>query len=653
MQRVPVYAPVLGPEAAERVALAVEHGELSGTMPTVRHFERAWAELCGMPHGVAVSSGTAALELALAALGIGPGDEVVCPASTIIACARAIVLCGAVPVLVDVEPDTYCLDVERVSERIGPRTRAILAVHAFGHPYDHEPLEALARRHRLLVVEDAAQAHGASLRVAGTRRRCGSFGDVSAFSFYANKAITTGEGGMVLCRDGEVASRIRNLANLCFGTEQRYLHRELGHNYRLSSLQAALGLAQVERLEEILASKRRVAALYRERLSGLEELVLQAVRPGTEPIFWMIAGVLADAAPLDARQLGEALLRRGIETRPFFLGLHEQPALHARGLFEGERYPVSERIAARGIILPSGPGLDEAIVERVVGAVREALAEARRQERAFVPQPDATPDVPAEHGAPFRELYAEAYDALYADKDYAAEVTLLERCFTRFSLRPVRRVLDVGCGTGRHAAELAARGYEVVGVDASAEMLALARRREPNVRFLQADVRSLPLTETFDAALLMFAVLSYQATASDVLAALSEVRRILPAGAPLLGDIWYGSSPGARVETTRRSARQGDVEWLRVGRLSRFPLEQRVEARYELRQKHADQVRVARELHVLRWFHAGELQLALSATGFELCALTSVDDLERPPRPSDGAAFFVARAVDVGRGVVR
>ena len=277
-----------------------------------------------------------------------------CPALTIISCARAIVLAGAEPILVDADPETWCLDVADAARRVTPRTRAVLGVHLFGNPYDHDALAALAREHEIPVIEDAAQAHGASLDVNGVSLPCGGLGDVACLSFYANKAITTGEGGMVLCRERSVAARVRDLSNLCHGTDRRFLHRELGHNYRMSALQAALGLSQLDRLGDIVATKRRLAETYRMRLSRIEEWVPQKITHDAQPSYWMIAGVLDDRVSGDAADLAAALLRRGVDTRPFFVG-NARTAGPARLRATDVRLPVTERLSRRRLYpLPVG-----------------------------------------------------------------------------------------------------------------------------------------------------------------------------------------------------------------------------------------------------------------------------------------------------------
>src|SRR5207253_4701821 len=277
---------------------------------------------------------------------------------------------GAIPVLVDSDPVTWTMDVAQVANRITPRTRAIMPVHIYGHPVDMDSLLDLANEHSLAIVEDAAEAHGAEYR----GRRAGSFGTLSCFSFYANKLLTTGEGGMLLCDDDALAERARRLRNLGFQPGRRFLHAELGFNFRLTNMQAALGLAQVDRMDEIVARKRRMGQAYSERLSEVAGLELQVQQPWARSVYWMFGLVLGEETGLDAEQFAQRLKARGVETRPFFLGMHEQPVFRDRGLFEGESYPVAERLARQGLYLPSGLALEVGQIDRVCTAVREALA---------------------------------------------------------------------------------------------------------------------------------------------------------------------------------------------------------------------------------------------------------------------------------------
>ena len=321
-----------------------------------------------------MANGTVALQAAVAALGLGPGDEVILPTFTIISCALAVVYAGATPVLVDADPETWTMDVEAVADRITPRTSAIMAVDIYGHPAQMEPLMELARRHRLALIEDAAEAHGAECRVDGEWRRCGSFGDASCFSFYANKLVTTGEGGMVVTDDPALAARLRSLRNLSFEPDRRFYHRSLGHNFRLTNLQAALGLAQVERMEEIVARKRTIATLYRRGLADIDALSPQTELPWARSVHWMNGFLVAAGAREGRDALARTLEEQGVETRPFFVGMHRQPGLHARGLFAEESYPVCDNLADRGLYLPSGLALSDGQIEAVCAAVRSALS---------------------------------------------------------------------------------------------------------------------------------------------------------------------------------------------------------------------------------------------------------------------------------------
>lgn len=371
--RIPVSEPDIREEEVREVLSALRSGWISSAGPQLTEFESRWAEYCGRRHGVAVSSGTTALELIIAGLGLAAGDEVIMPTFTIISCALAVVRAGATPVLIDADPLTWCLDAALVEARITSRTRAIMVVHMYGHPCDMAGLSAIAERHGIALVEDAAEAHGAECRVHGEWKRCGSFGMASAFSFYANKLVTTGEGGMIVTDDDAIAERMRSQRNLAFRTDRRFLHTELGHQYRLTNLQAALALPQIGRLAETITRKRAIGAAYSARLGEMEFVELQAEQPWARSVFWMFGLVLHDEHPLDAASLAQRLDAAGVETRPFFLGMHEQPALQALGLFENERYPVSERLARRGLYLPSSVTLTHADIDRVCTAVTEAL----------------------------------------------------------------------------------------------------------------------------------------------------------------------------------------------------------------------------------------------------------------------------------------
>jgi perosamine synthetase len=374
-----VNEPLLGQRELEYVSECVQTGWISSAGRFIEEFEKQWATYCGRRYGIAVSNGTAALQVAAACLGLKPGDEVIMPTFTIISCALAAVYNGGVPVLVDCDPRTWCMDVDQVKSKITERTRAIMPVHIYGHPVDMDPILDLAERHGLAVIEDAAEVHGAEyLSGRGTThpawRRCGSFGTLSCFSFYANKLITTGEGGMVLTDDPILAEKTRSLRNLCFQANRRFHHEELGFNFRLTNLQAALGLAQVERIEEIIARKRWMGQEYNRRLAGLRGLQLPVEEPWARNVYWMYGVVLSEETGMDATVFDQRLKQHGIETRPFFLGLHEQPVFHQRGLFVQERFPVTERIARQGLYFPSGLALTAEQLDEVCAAVHEVLS---------------------------------------------------------------------------------------------------------------------------------------------------------------------------------------------------------------------------------------------------------------------------------------
>jgi perosamine synthetase len=386
--RIPLCHPYVGDREKELLSSCVDSGWISSNGPFVRQFEEMFAALVSAKQGVAVSSGTAALECALWAVGLQPGDIVVTPSATIISVASAILHLGGRILPVDVDPGSWCMDpvqtrraIEACSAEDRSRIKVLMPMHAWGHPADMESLCVLAAQFGLAVVEDAAQAHGAKCRMAGPSiaeevwRSCGSIGHAGVFSFYANKLITTGEGGMVVCNDDQVADRARSFRNLYFGSDERFRHQEIGFNYRMSNLQAAVGVAQCERFEFFMERKAAIADLYRKGLSGAP-VQFQTVEPWAKPSPWMIAVVIDPETGLDSATVRKKLADQNIESQSFFLGLHAQPVLMGRPdviLPPGIEYPVTDSLYRQGLYLPSGVNLTEVDIQTVCQAVIEIV----------------------------------------------------------------------------------------------------------------------------------------------------------------------------------------------------------------------------------------------------------------------------------------
>lgn len=368
---IPVAAPIIGEREVEYVTDAVKSGWVSSIGPYLDRFERGFAEYCGSRHGIALSNGTVALHLALRTLGIGPGDEVLVPDLTFAATAHAVLEAGATPVFVDVDESTWCIDPEAAARALTSRTRAIIPVHLYGHPADMPKLQALVAGRDIALIEDAAEAHGATIG----SRRVGSLGTVGVFSFYGNKVITTGEGGMLVTDDDAVADRARFLKDHGMSKERRYFHTELAFNYRMTNLQAALGVAQLEQVDLFVAKKRQLMAWYREDLGDLAALVLNPERAGFSSVFWMVSAVLSAELAAERDHVASALKAAGVDSRPFFVPMTELPHLRpyrAVGA-AGDGCPVSARLAARGLNLPSGCGLTRSDVRQATGALRAAI----------------------------------------------------------------------------------------------------------------------------------------------------------------------------------------------------------------------------------------------------------------------------------------
>ena len=360
---IPVYRPSLGETEKLYVNQALDSTWISSAGPFLDRFERDFPSYLGAAHGVATNNGTTSLHVLLAALGVGPGDEVIVPTFTYVASVNAITYTGATPVFVDSEPEFWNLDPALIEPLITERTKAIEVVHLYGHPADMNPILDVARRHGLAVIEDAAEAHGARYR----GRKVGTLADAASFSFFGNKVITTGEGGMVVTDDASLADTCRHLRGQGVSPTRTYWHDVVGYNYRMTNIAAAIGCAQLERIDQVIADKRRIAGWYRERLEGLPGLVFQREAEWANAVWWMIS-ILVDPQLRDA--LMTYLRENGVDSRPFFHPAHQLP------MYESSRsYPVAERLGASGINLPSFPDLTRGETDCVCDLVERFLSD--------------------------------------------------------------------------------------------------------------------------------------------------------------------------------------------------------------------------------------------------------------------------------------
>ena len=363
-----VSEPSLDGNELRYVTDCIQSNWISSAGPYVSRFENAFARRCGCEFGVACSSGTSAFHLILAALGIGPGDEVIIPAFTMIATANGVAYTGATVRLVDAEVATWNMDVSQVEKKINARTKAVAAVHTYGHPAEMDGLAQLAGRHGLTTIEDAAEAHGALYH----GRPVGGLGDAAAFSFYGNKILTTGEGGMVTTNNRELAEIIRNLRDHAFSSDRHFWHSYRGFNYRMTNLQAAVGLAQTERLDELVGQRIANAGLYRAALQGIPGLTLPPESNGVRNVFWMFSILVGDDFGCSRDALRRHLARNGIETRTMFIPMHLQPAFFEEN--RDEKFPVAESLCRQGMYLPSSAKLTPADIEFVAAEIRKAHA---------------------------------------------------------------------------------------------------------------------------------------------------------------------------------------------------------------------------------------------------------------------------------------
>lgn len=357
---IPLVSPRIGAEEMNLVSDCLTSGWISSQGRYIAAFEESFARFCGTGFGVATSNGTTALHLALITLGVGPGDEVIVPALSFIATANVVVHAGARPVFADVTESTWTLDPDQVAKVVTGRTRAVIPVHLYGHPAEMDPIREIAEQHGLWVVEDAAEAHGAEY----LGRKVGGLGHLGCFSFYGNKIITTGEGGMVVGDRPEWAEKARMLRDHGMSKDRKYWHPLIGFNYRMTNIQAAIGLAQMDKVDRILEGKRRVAERYHRGFQGVPGIVTPPEAPWAKNVFWLYSLLLEPETGKQRDDLIQFLHRSEVETRPLFYPLHQQPPYQGSGSF-----PVAEKLSARGISLPSGPDLTDGQIDRVVALV--------------------------------------------------------------------------------------------------------------------------------------------------------------------------------------------------------------------------------------------------------------------------------------------
>jgi perosamine synthetase len=364
---IPVAVPMLVGNEKSYVMDCLDTTWISSIGKYIENFEVAFADYCGVGHGISCCNGTAALHLALMAFDVGPGDEVIVPTLTFVATANAVAYCGAIPLFADSEPETWNIDVAAIERLITPRTRGIIAVHLYGHPADMDGIMDIARRHGLFVIEDAAEAHGARYR----DRPVGSLADVATFSFYGNKIITCGEGGMVVTDNEELAARMRILRGQGMDPQRRYWHPTIGYNYRMTNVAAAIGLAQLEQIGWHTERRLQVVAWYKARLADIEGIRMQAETPWAHHSYWMFTILLEDATEAERDLLMKLLAERGIETRPVFFPTHHMPPY--AGDTEEDLCPVAARISRQGLNLPTWAGLTEDDIDFICASLRASL----------------------------------------------------------------------------------------------------------------------------------------------------------------------------------------------------------------------------------------------------------------------------------------
>jgi perosamine synthetase len=361
---IPISEPSITDKEADYVLQAVKSGWVSSLGEFITKFEEKFAEYIGVKYALTTCNGTTALHLALVSLGIKEGDEVIVPDLTFVATANAVTYTGAKPVFADVDPETWCIDPDDIKKKITPRTKAIIPVHLYGHPANMDEINKIAKEHNLYVIEDSAEALGAEYK----GKKVGSLSDCGVFSFYGNKIITTGEGGMITTNDENLYEKAKYLRDHAMSKEKRYWHTQIGFNYRITNIQAALGLAQLERINELIEKRRQIFSWYKEFLQGIDGIKLNPEKPWAKNVYWMVCLVLEKDFRIDRDELMSKLRERGIDTRPFFYPISDMPMYHKSNT------PVAHRISQRGLNLPTFFNITKDDVKFICDTLKEVLA---------------------------------------------------------------------------------------------------------------------------------------------------------------------------------------------------------------------------------------------------------------------------------------
>lgn len=366
LKKIPVFSPVIDQEEITYVNDCLKNHWVSQGR-YIKQFEDEFSRYCGCSYGVATSNGTTALHLAGIAIGLKPSDEVLVSSSTNMASAFSMYYCGAVPVPVDIEKDTWQMDNKLIESKISDKTKAIMVVHLFGHPVDMDPVIEIAKKYNLKIIEDCAEAHGAEYK----GKKVGSLGDIACFSFYSNKIITTGEGGMVVTNSPALAEKVRNYGNFCYGKQQKFMHEDIGYNYRLSNISSALGLGQFHRIDKIIENKRYIYERYKKNLSGLHGFHIPVIRPWAKSVMWMFNAYLSSEFGITRDELMQKLKSRGVETREAFVPINKQKIFLEKGFVKEEDCPVANYIMDNGMYFPSGLNLSDEEIDYVCSSIRE------------------------------------------------------------------------------------------------------------------------------------------------------------------------------------------------------------------------------------------------------------------------------------------